>query len=46
MRGLNERKEKKLAYDLAGRYDRGRTSVCGNAAKWTVEIFDKVKLKI
>jgi len=30
-------------FDLAGGHDWGCTSVCGNGAKWTVEILDKVK---
>ena len=30
-------------FDLAGGHDWGCTSVCGNSAKWTVEIFDEAK---
>ena len=30
-------------FDIAGGHDWGCTSVCGNAAKWTVEIFDEAK---
>ncbi len=36
-------KDEKEKFELAGGHDWGCTSVCGNAARWTVEILEEAK---